>query len=146
MNRVTRWLGRVAVLSLALPALPVLAQADHRIDPDHLARYWILLNTKVDAQIPNSGRNLDKPGCAAVSYMVGSDGVPRNLKLQKVVPASDLGQVALSAVGNFRYGPSLTNRNSDPVDTYYIVPFNLPADPAVRKQIVDACRLPGYSS
>jgi hypothetical protein len=47
-------------------------------------------------------------------------------------------------VKNFRYGPSLTNRNSEPVSTYFIVPFNLPADEAQRKSIVAACKLPGF--
>ena len=49
-------------------------------------------------------------------------------------------------MSNFRYGPSLTNRNQDPVDTYYVVPFNLPDDKAKRQTLVDACKLPGYGS
>jgi hypothetical protein len=43
---------------------------------------------------PNSGLNLDKPGCAAVTYTVGSDGVPMNVQVAKVVPNSDLGPAA----------------------------------------------------
>ena len=39
-----------------------------------------------------------------------------------------------------------TNKDSTPVSTYYVVSFNLPADPAQAKQITDACKLPGYSS
>lgn len=123
---------------------PVLAQS-RRVDQKDLYRYWILLNTKVQMDAPNSGLNLDKPGCAAVTYTVGSDGVPMDVQVVKVAPKSDLGPVAHSAVSHFRYGPSLSNRIGEPVATYYIVPFNAPTDPAQRQQLMDACKLPGYA-
>jgi hypothetical protein len=80
----------------------------------------------------------------AVSYTIGSDGLPHNPQIRKVEPKSGLGSAALSAVSNFKYGPSLTNRNEEPVSTYYVVPFNAPDDKAQRQQIMDACKLPGY--
>jgi hypothetical protein len=131
-------------LLLAL-ALPAWAQDARRVDPDHLRAYWILLNQQVDVDVPNSGRNLDKPVCAAVSYTIGADGVPRELKLEKVMPASDLGQAALSAVSHFRYGPALENRHSEPVRTYYVVPFNAPAGADAQQQLMAPCRLAGYA-
>lgn len=135
----------LAVMAVAAAAAPVLAQSDARkVDPQHLTAYWILLNTKVDADIPNTGRNMDKPVCAAVSYQIGTDGVPMNVKLEKVVPESDLGQAAVSIVKNFRYGPALKNRPVAPVDTYYIVPFNTPDDAAAKAKQIAACQLPGY--
>ncbi|HEY0198106.1 MAG TPA: energy transducer TonB [Rhodanobacter sp.] len=124
---------------------PLLAQASHKLEQKDLSRYWILLNTQVQMDAPNSGLNLNKPGCAAVTYTIGSNGVPMDVQVVKVVPKSDLGPMARSAVANFRYGPSLSNRIGDPVDTYYIVPFNVPEDPAQRQQVIDACKLPGYS-
>jgi hypothetical protein len=132
-------------LSVAAAA-PALAADARMVGPDHLASYWILLNTKVEADIPNTGLNMDKPVCAAVSYRVGSDGVPQNIELRKVVPNSDLGQTALSIVKNLRYGPSLSNRQGEPIDTYYIVPFNMPADPAAKAKLIAACQLPGYAN
>lgn len=132
---------------MALFSLPLLAQTQMRkLDPQNLYRYWILLNTQIKLDAPNSGLNLDKPGCAAVTYTVGSDGVPHDVTLVKLIPKSDLGPMAVNAVANFRYGPSLTNRNAEPISTYYIVPFNAPEDKAARKQMVDACVLPGYNS
>lgn len=136
--------GLLLALALGFVA-PVLAQA-HRIDQQNLYRYWILLNTKVQMDAPNSGLNLEKPGCAAVTYTVGSDGVPMDVQVAKLVPKSDLGPMARSAIADFRYGPSLSNHNSDPVATYYIVPFNAPTDPAQRQQLLDACKLPGYGA
>ncbi|RCS28969.1 energy transducer TonB [Rhodanobacter denitrificans] len=137
-------LGQGLLLALLLgSAAPALAQA-RKVDQQNLYRYWILLNTQVKMDVPNSGLNLDKPGCAAVTYTVGSDGVPMDVQVVKLAPKSDLGPVARSAVSNFRYGPSLTNRISEPVATYYIVPFNAPADPAQRQQLLDACKLSGY--
>ncbi|MBV8158781.1 MAG: energy transducer TonB [Dyella sp.] len=140
---------RIQAISLALAmgmAAPLLAQSQARmVGPDHIQSYWIMLNTKVDADIPNSGSNMDKPGCVAVTYMIGSDGVPQNVNVVKVVPQSDLGTVAKSVASNFRYGPALKNGTHEPVNTYFIVPFNLPADAAQRQSIIDACKLPGYN-
>jgi Periplasmic protein TonB, links inner and outer membranes len=145
-----------AIRTFRRAMLPVLAllcvapawgqSAALRVGQQDLYRYWILLNTSVSMNAPNSGLNLDKPGCAAVTYTIGSDGVPLNARVAKVVPRSDLGSVALSAVSNFRYGPSLKNHDDVPVATYYIVPFNAPADAAQRQQLTDACKLPGYGS
>ena len=145
MKPIFRPLRQGLTLALALGcASPVLAQA-RMVDQQDLFHYWILLNTSVKMDAPNSGLNLDKPGCVAVTYTIGSDGVPMNVQVAKVVPRSDLGPAARSAVANFRYGPSLTNRVGRPVSTYYVVPFNAPADKAQRQAMVDACRLPGYA-
>jgi hypothetical protein len=136
--------SRGVLFALALgAAAPVLAQAI-KIDQQNLYRYWILLNTKVQMDAPNSGLNLDKPGCVAVTYTVGSDGVPMDVQVAKVEPKSDLGPMARSAVANFRYGPSLSNNTHQPVSTYYIVVFNGPKDPAARDQLMAPCQLPGY--
>jgi hypothetical protein len=136
---------RGVLFALALgAAAPVLAQTI-RIDQQNLYRYWILLNTKVQMDAPNSGLNLDKPGCVAVTYTVGSDGVPMDVQVAKVEPRSDLGPMARSAVANFRYGPSLSNNIHQPVSTYYIVVFNGPKDPAARDQLMAPCKLPGYA-
>lgn len=134
--------GTLCVLAFGV-ATPLLAQTI-TVAPSHLSSYWILLNQQVDVDVPNSGRNLDKPGCVAVSYMIGSDGTPRDIKVRKVEPASDLGQVAVSAVKGFKYGPSLTNRAGQPVLTYYVVPFNAPDDPAGQARVMAPCQLPGY--
>ena len=145
MKSIFRPLAQGLLMALALGcAAPAMAQS-HRIDPQNLFHYWILLNTNVQMDAPNSGLNLDKPGCVAVTYTVGSGGIPMNVKVAKVVPRSDLGPAAASAVSNFRYGPSLTNHDGDPVDTYYVVPFNSPDDKAQRQTLMDACKLPGYN-
>jgi hypothetical protein len=145
MKTMFRPFRQTLLLALALGFVaPVLAQS-RKVDQPDLYRYWILLNTKVQMDAPNSGLNLDKPGCAAVTYTIGSNGVPMDVQVVKIVPKSDLGPVARSAVSNFRYGPSLGNRVGEPVATYYIVPFNSPQDPAQRQQLIDACKLPGYT-
>ena len=141
VNRIRRPLWLAIGLCMALPAL---GQGTRQVAPEKLPSYWILLNSKVDADVPNSGKNLDKPGCVAVSYLIGSDGLTRNVQVRKVVPQSDLGPVAASIVTRFKYGPALSNAHEDSVSTYYIVPFNGPDDPKQRDQLMQACRLPGY--
>ena len=144
MKSIFRPLRQGLLLALALGFVaPVLAQS-RKVDQQNLYRYWILLNTSIKMDSPNSGLNLDKPGCAAVTYTVGSDGVPMNVQLVKLAPKSDLGPAALSAVSNFRYGPALSNHIGEPVDTYFIVPFYAPEDKAQRQQLLDACKLPDY--
>ena len=139
-----RLVGKAVVLGIALGCVaPVFAQA-HKINEQSLYRYWILLNRSVTLDAPNSGHNLMTPGCAAVTYLIGSDGVPRDVKVARLVPPSDLGSVAISAVTQFRYGPSLTNGTRDPVSTYYVVPFNSPDDPAGRAKVTQPCQLAGY--
>jgi hypothetical protein len=137
---------RLALATLLAAGMPVAAQSLQKVNPQHLYDYWILLNHKVDIDVPNSARGVSQPGCASVSYMIGSDGVPRDLKVEKVVPEGDFGQIALSAVSNFRYGPSLSNRSSEPVATYYVVPFNAPSEPAGQQKVMAPCQLPGYPS
>ena len=86
MNPRARRLIRSLLLVPALAcAMPLFAQAN-RVAPQDLYHYWILLNTKVNTDLPNSGLNLTKPGCAAVTYTIGSDGVPMHVQLAKLVP------------------------------------------------------------
>lgn len=146
MSLRTRWMLRplVAMVALAVAA-PALAQAS-RVDPQNIYHYWIRLNTKVNMDLPNSGLNLDKPGCVAVTFEIGSDGVPMHVRIAKVAPKSDLGPAAVSAVKNFRYGPSLTNKIAQPISTYYVVPFNAPDDPAGQAKVMAPCKLPGYGN
>lgn len=132
----------LCLLALAVSS-PLLAQA-RRVSPDKLNGYWILLNRSIDVDVPNSGKNIYKPGCVAVTFTIGSDGIPRNIKAVKTVPASDLTPVAVNAVKRFTYGPSLTNRAGEPVDTYYVVPFNGPSDKAGQQVLMAPCQLPGY--
>jgi len=148
MNTMLRSLSLAAATALALAAaVPALAQSQaRRVGPEQLPTYWILLNYgSVQADVPNSGQNLTKPGCVAITYEIGTDGKPQEAAIKKVVPQSDLGSAALSVVKRFEYGPSLNNGSKkEPVSTYYVVGFNLPEDKAEAKKVTEACRLPGY--
>jgi outer membrane biosynthesis protein TonB len=145
MNTLHRKLKLPLCLLACAVATPLMAQS-MTVPPARLSSYWILLNQNVSVDVPNTGRNLDKPGCVAVSYTIGSDGVTRDIKVRKVVPESDLGSAAVSAVTDFKYGPSLTNRAGQPVATYYVVPFNSPDDPAAQAKLMAPCQLPGYDN
>jgi hypothetical protein len=114
------------------------------VQPDHLDDYWVMTNTSLNVDVPNSGMNLDKPTCSAVTYMIGSDGVTHDIVVRKTVPAGDLETVARSAVKDMRYAPGTKNAERRPVFTYIVIPFNLPDDPAARKRITDACVLEDF--
>ncbi|MFC3652195.1 energy transducer TonB [Dyella humi] len=144
MRTTTRFAQSLLVAAVVAAAMPAVAQQAHRVAPEQLSNNWMLLNRDVSVDVPNSGVNIYKPGCVAVTYEIGSDGVPMNVQVAKMSPPSDLGKAAVSAVSNFRYGPSLTNKNHTPVATYYVIPFNAPDDPAQRAQVMAPCKLPGY--
>ena len=114
------------------------------VQPAQRDNYWEMTNTSLDVDVPNSGVNLSKPTCAAVTYLIGSDGVTRDIVVRKTIPAGDLKTVAASAVKDMHYVPGKDNVGREPVFTYIIIPFNLPADPAARKQITDACTLADF--
>ena len=143
MNK--RLLALAALLVSAVSAAAISTNI-RVVQPADLSNYWEMTNTSLDVDVPNSGVNLSKPTCAAVTYMIGSDGVTRDIVVRKTIPAGDLKTVAASAVKDMHYVPGKDNVGREPVFTYIIIPFNLPADPAARKQITDACTLADFPS
>lgn len=135
--------GMVSVFAMGVAAAAV-GPNIRAVQPDQVDNYWVRTNTSLTVEVPNSGVNLDKPTCSAVTYMIGSDGVTRDIVVRKTIPAGDLKSVAASAVKDFHYVPGADNSARAPVFTYIIVPFNLPADPAARKRITDACVLKDF--
>lgn len=99
MNTTSRRVRSALLVAMAVASsAPVMAQQPRRVAPEQLPYTWVLTNSDVSVDVPNSGVNIYKPGCVAVTYNVGSDGVPYNVMVAKVVPASDLGKAAVSAV------------------------------------------------
>lgn len=139
-------MGFFAALVFAFVAPTALAQTRPlKVSPERLANYWLLANSSVDATIPNGGRGLSQPGCAAVSYTIGTDGVTRDIKVRKVVPkTSDFASIAVSIIRQFHYQLGPNNDLQRPVSTYYIVPFNLAKTSDGGKATTKACALPGY--
>ncbi|HEX5354154.1 MAG TPA: energy transducer TonB [Rhodanobacteraceae bacterium] len=131
----------LAILLVAATSNAAVGPNVKAVQPGHLADYWVMTNTSLDVDVPNSGVNLEKPTCSAVTYMIGADGVTRDIMVRKTIPAGDLDTVAASAVKDMQYMPGANNAAREPVFTYIIIPFNLPADPAARKRITNACTL-----
>jgi hypothetical protein len=128
------------------------AEKPQTIPPEHLVNYWLLVSgTAKQANVPNTGRNLDAPTCAAVSYIVEKDGSTSNIELKKLVPDGDLGKVAVGIVRDMQFAAAAQNIGRTPVYTYVIMPFNLPsatstnpAEQTQRKRVLDACKLEGF--
>jgi hypothetical protein len=137
--------GTIAAV-LLLAAGTASAQSTRRVAPEQLTGYWYLTNKSLDVDVPNTGKNLNQPGCVAVSYMIGSDGRTQQIRVEKVVPDSDLGQVGVSIVKGLVYVKGARNGTADPVRTYYVAGFNLPEDPARKTDILSKCKLPGYQT
>lgn len=149
MKRMTcmkpRIIGALSVLVFGAVLGDSAAANTPRVAPEQLHDYWTLKGSSWDAWVPNYGQNLDKPGCVAVAYSIGADGVTRDVRAVRTVPRSDLDKVAVSLVKNFRYEASENNTHDLPVRTYYIVPFNVKQLPKPQHdKVVAACKLPGY--
>ena len=140
-------LSSIALFSMALmpaTAASTISPNIRAVQPAHIDDYWVRTNTSLTVDVPNSGVNLEKPTCSAVTFMIGSDGKARDIVVRKTIPAGDLTTVAASAVKDMNFAPGTKNAEDQPVFTYIIIPFNLPADPAARKQITDACVLKDF--
>ena len=143
---------RYVLLALALSASAAAAEKPQTIPPERLQNYWLLLSgTAKQANVPNAGRNLDAPTCAAVSYIVEPSGATSNIELKKLVPDGDLGKVAVGVVRDMQFAAAPDNAGKTPVYTYVVIPFNLPsaastnpAEVAQRKRVLDACKLEGF--
>ncbi len=134
-----------AALCLAV-ATPAMAQ-NIKVTPERLPVYWQLTNTSVDIDVPNSARNTSGPGCAAVAYTIDGNGNVSLPTVRKVVPQGDFSTIALSAVSKFHYAAVRgTNDNRQSIDTYYVVQFNMPTDPAAKAALLKQCELPGYAT
>jgi hypothetical protein len=147
MHAFTRFGQSLLVAAVLAAGMPAVAQDFPKVAPEQLSNDWVLINNRnegISVDVPNSGVNIHKPGCVAVSFEIGSDGVPMNLQVAKMNPPSDLGKAAISAVSKFRYGPTLTNKHETPVATYYIVPFNGPDDKDQQAALMAPCKLAGY--
>lgn len=156
MRRTRRWSFGAALVAIA--ACNVAAGADsaipagtRKVPPERLANYWLLITESAQANAPNSGSGLDTPTCVAVSYVVEKNGATSHVKLEKVVPPGPLGKVAFNVVDGMRFAAAAQNGGKDPVHTYVVMPFNVPAagttkpaEVAERKRVIDACALPDF--
>ncbi len=133
----------VFLLALACAA-PVAAQSVapvRVVKPDNLAKYWVVVNSSIEADVPNIARNISSPGCAAVSFVVEKDGTTSTIKVQRLVPEGDLAGIAMSMAKNMRFEPTVSNAGRDRVFSWLIFPFNLPEAPAERTAVMQQCHI-----
>lgn len=128
-------------LACAAPASAQSVAPVRVVKPDNLARYWVMVNASIEADVPNIARNISSPGCAAVSFVVEKDGSTSTIKVQHLVPQGDLAGIATSMAKNMRFEPSLSNAGRDRVFSWLIFPFNLPSDPAARTAVMQQCHI-----
>ena len=137
-------LRRMIVLLAMTASTTVFAQSDappRVVVPDKLAGSWVLINSSVEADVPNIAKNISMPGCAAVSFVVEKDGSTSAIKVQRVVPQGDLAKIAESMAKNMRFEPSVSNAGRDRVFSWLIFPFNLPQEAAARTAVMQQCQI-----
>lgn len=135
-----RSLTLFALLVCAGASAQSMNQAPPRVVPsEKLASYWTMINSSVEADVPNIARGLNQPGCATVSFVVEKDGNTSTPKVQRVVPAGGLDKVALSVVSHLHFEPTPFNAGRERVFSWLIFPFNLPKDAAARTEVMEKC-------
>jgi outer membrane biosynthesis protein TonB len=133
----------VALLLLASGSI-AFAQSDappRVVVPDKLAGSWVLINSSVEADVPNIAKNISSPGCAAVSFVIEKDGSTSTIKVQHIVPQGDLAKIAESMAKNMRFEPTVSNAGRDRVFSWLIFPFNLPQEAAARTAVMQQCQI-----
>jgi hypothetical protein len=139
-------MSRIALMALCVLASSLAsAQIDKTppkvIPSEELDKYWVMMATSVNADVPNYGRNMNQPGCATVSFVVEKNGTTSTIKVQRVVPEGDLGKVAKSVAAGLRFEATALNAGKGRVFSWLIFPFNLPADPAARTAVMKQCQI-----
>jgi hypothetical protein len=136
---------RRLTFTLACIALASLAHAQkvpRSVAPDDLDEYWVMMKSSVEGNAPLGGRNMDQPGCAAVSFIVEGNGRTSNITIEKVVPPGGLGELAASIAAHLEFEPTIINAGRDRVFSSLIFPFNLPAEPEAREAVMRQCVIP----
>lgn len=135
----------LAILALVGCATAAAQSMDHTpprvVAPDKLATYWTRAQSSIDADVPNFGKNINQPGCAAVSFVIEPTGDTSTVKVQRVVPTGDLGKVAASVAAGLKFDATAFNAGRARVFSWLIFPFNLPADQAARVAAMQPCQI-----
>ncbi|HTC26806.1 MAG TPA: energy transducer TonB, partial [Dyella sp.] len=64
MNTISRRVRSALFVAVAVASCaPVMAQEPRRVPPEQLPYTWVLTNSDVSVDVPNSGVNIYKPGC-----------------------------------------------------------------------------------
>ncbi|TAH47452.1 MAG: hypothetical protein EYC71_00860 [Gammaproteobacteria bacterium] len=127
----------LSVASLALAENPV-----RSVKPEDLEKYWVMMKDSVQGDAPLGGKNMNQPGCAAVSFIVEGNGRASNITIEKVYPEGGLGEFAANIAANLEFLPTIPNAGRDRVFSSMIFPFNLPADSAARTAVMQNCVIP----
>lgn len=109
------------------------------VPSEKLDKYWSMLNSSIEADVPNYAKNIQQPGCATVSFVIEPDGRTSTVKVQRVFPEGDLSRVGLSVAKGLRFEPAPFNTGRQRVFSWLIFPFNLPADKAAATEVMQRC-------
>lgn len=130
-----------SLLILALAAATPVAGSPvpREVPSERLENYWVMDPSAVAADVSNSARGIDVPGCAAVSFVVEKNGTTSHARVRQVEPAGDFGPIAASIAAGLRFDPTPFNAGRERVFSWLIFPFNLPADAAARAAVMQRC-------
>ena len=130
------------IASLALAPNAFAQKVPRSVTPETLEKYWVMMKSSVEGNAPLGGKNMDQPGCAAVSFIVEKNGRASDITIEKVDPPGGLGELAASITSNLEFEPTIRNAGRDRVFSSMIFPFNMPEDPEARTAIMQRCVIP----
>lgn len=135
-----RTLAVLALVYCAGVAAQSMDQSPPQVVPsEKLDKYWSMMNSSVEADVPYFARNIQQPGCATVSFVIEPDGHTSTIKVQRVVPEGDLSRVGQSVAKGLKFEPTPFNAGRQRVFSWLIFPFNLPTEKAAATAVMKQC-------
>ena len=132
----------LAIACLSVASLAVAENPVRSVKPEDLEKFWVMMKDSVQGDAPLGGKNMNQPGCAAISFIVEGNGRASNITIEKVYPEGGLGEFAANIAANLEFLPTIPNAGRDRVFSSMIFPFNLPADSAARTAVMQNCVIP----
>jgi len=132
----------VVIFSGLLFVLPKFAMAQGVIAfDDQLDRYWVA--KKVAPIYPSEALRRGTMGCAAVGFIIKSDGSTGDHKVLAFDPSNVFNKSAITAAKKFKYQPAEQNPDKTPALTFNVFTYQINVDKKTdeknRKKLKDIC-------
>jgi TonB family protein len=123
MQRALRWLLLALGLALSLAAAAAEDEDLWIVGPQDLDKVWTMDRESWKSSIDQSAVKALGAGCAAVSFVVETDGRTSGARVLRGRPTGVYDEVAKRIADNLRFTPTAANQAAEPVFTYLTITF-----------------------
>lgn len=123
MQRALRWLLFALGLALSLAAAAAEDEDLWIVGPQDLDKVWTMDRESWKSSIDQTAVKALGAGCAAVSFVVETDGRTSGARVLRGRPTGVYDEVAKRIADNLRFTPTAANQAAEPVFTYLTITF-----------------------